>query len=308
MSDLDGLAASRGLTLLGLIGDPVKHSLSPALFGFLLSELGLGGSWRYQAWRLPAGQVEDFLRDAVRRSALGLNVTIPHKERVVPLLDELDAHAALLGAVNAIVNEDGWLKGYNTDWLAFLRPLRAHDIELVGRDVVVLGAGGAARAAVYALICERVAGITIYNRTAARAEQLANELSQNTGFHRITALKKGTGSSSLAKAVCHASLLINATSVGMYPTVNESPVADPACLHSRLIVYDLIYNPLQSQLIKQAVARRAQVISGLEMLIYQALESLKLWVAQAGEESTVCEAEWLVPALKAQLIRHLENL
>jgi shikimate dehydrogenase len=308
MIDLDGLTDTQhGIRSIGLIGDPVEYSLSSILFDFLLSELDLGGSWRYRAWRLSEHQLQGFLYDAAQRGVLGLNVTIPHKERVLPLLDEIDRHARLLGAVNTIVNQNGRLKGYNTDWQAFLCSLRAHDVELAGRNVVVLGAGGAARAIIYGLIHESVAGITIYNRTAARAERLANELSQKAGFHRITVLKADNGADSLAKAIYHASLLINATSVGMYPAMSESPIADPESLYARLIVYDLIYNPLQTQLIRQAAAQGAQVVSGLEMLIYQALESLKLWAAQAGEESTVCDVERLVPALRERLTRHLEN-
>lgn len=306
MMDLNGVSAKRGVELLGIIGDPVAYSLSPLLFSSLLKELGLNDRFQYRAWRVRAGELGAFLAKVRESATLGLNVTIPHKERIMPFLDDLDATADLLGATNTIVNESGRLVGYNTDWIGFLRSLQARAIRLAGQEAVMLGAGGAAKAVSYALVRNGVQRVTIYNRTSSRAVKLAQEMCRKTGFRQIYVVSAHSAPS-LASALRSASLLINATSVGMYPAVDESPLADPSGLHPGLIVYDLIYNPLKTALVKQAEARGAQALGGLDMLIYQALESLKIWIEEARQPPSIGNVEALIPTLRQQLAQQLQR-
>lgn len=306
MTDLNGIFAQGGMKLLGIIGDPVAHSLSPALFSFLLRELGTGEGFQYRAWRVRPEAMGAFLARIRESATVGLNVTIPHKETVVTFLDGLDATAQVLEAVNTVKETSGQLIGYNTDWLGFLRSLQAREVVIAGRTAVVLGAGGAAKAVVYALIREGIARLTIYNRTATRAETLAQEMRRKMGFAPICAVCPEDGEDVLAETLQEASLLVNTTSVGMYPRVNESPLPDPSVLHAGLIVYDSIYNPLQTRFMQQAERRGALVLGGLDMLIYQALESLRIWLGQAGLP-WVARAEALLPELRQRLTEQLRS-
>lgn len=265
--------------LLGVIGDPIEHSLSPVLFEYVLRELNL--PYRYRAFHVKPDELRDFLNRARVEGMIGLSVTIPHKERVIPLLDALDAQAEKLGAVNTISNEQDRLVGYNTDVLGFSRSLEVRGINLKDQHAVVLGAGGAARAVVYALIALGVHEIILANRSHQRVEQLSLQAISKTGFRRICSLD--LSDSKLAGAIQQASLLVNATPVGMQPLVDACPVSEFSCLHEGLIVYDLIYNPPRTRLLREAQNRGARVISGLDMLIYQGIESLQLWAKRELE-------------------------
>ncbi len=263
-----------GEKLFGVIGDPIEHSLSPALFEYVLRELEL--PYRYRAFHVRANELRDFLQKARAEGIAGVNVTIPHKERVVPLLDALDSQAEKLGVVNTVASEGGRLIGYNTDVLGFTRSLPARGLPLAGERAVVLGAGGAAKAVVYALIDLGIHEIVLGNRTLPRAEQLAMQVATRTGYKNIHCLM--LHDLHTLEAIRQAKLLVNATPVGMHPQVGGCPVSDPSCLHEDLLVYDLIYNPQKTRLLKEAEKRGAQAIAGLDMLIYQALESLRIWM------------------------------
>lgn len=279
--------------LLGVIGDPIEHSLSPVLFEFVLRKLEL--PYRYRAFHVKVKELSDFLERACVEGITGLNVTIPHKERVIPLLDALDPHAEKLGAVNTVANERGHLIGYNTDVLGFTRSLVERGINLAGGRVVVLGAGGAAKAVIYALIDLGVHEIVLSNRTLPRAEQLASQATTKTGFRGFCCLE--SHHPRLPEAIHQAMLLVNATPVGMYPKINACPMNDLSCLRPGLIVYDLIYNPLQTRLLKEAKRRGAQVIAGLDMLIYQGFESLRIW----RKEEVQFREKKLIPEARAHL-------
>ncbi len=258
-----------------VIGDPIAHSLSPELFAFVFRALGVADRYRYRAWRVPAHELPEALERVRRGMLAGINVTIPHKERVIPLLDALDLRAARTGAVNTIAREGGGLKGYNTDVGGFLRALREARVDPRGERVVVLGAGGAARAVLLALVEMGVAHIAVGNRTRERAERLMKDLQARTGFSRWEVV--GSGDPALSEAVRGASLLVNATSVGMHPYPQRCPLPDPSALHPGLAVMDLVYNPLETQLLREAKGRGTRPIDGLNMLIYQALEALEIW-------------------------------
>lgn len=261
------------MKLLGVIGDPIEHSLSPELFDYLFKSLQV--ECRYDPYRVSPEGLEDFVRTSRLGGLLGFNVTIPHKESIIPFLDDVAEDAQRLGAVNTVVNADEkGMVGHNTDLDGFLNPLRERNLTLAGQHAVVLGAGGAARAVVHGLCKLDAAHVTVANRTEARARTLIGALDSGLSVDAYA-----LDDPALAERLRQARLLVNATSVGMHPRDDASPL-DPteALLHEDLIVYDLVYRPLKTQLLADAAAHHADPIDGLEMLIGQALQALRLWL------------------------------
>ena len=272
------------MKLLGVVGDPIAHSLSPELFDYLFKALSL--SCRYDPYRITPNGLAEFVQTSRMGGLLGFNVTIPHKERIVPLLDEIADGAERLGAVNTVVNRDGHLIGHNTDLGGFLAPLRERAVDLADEHAVVLGAGGAARAVVHGLSSLDVAQVTLANRTLDRAEALAQVLKSDANVDACA-----LGDPTLPEALSTAGLLVNATSVGMQPHDGVSPLGASDALHGDLIVYDLVYRPLRTKLLAQAESQGATAIDGLEMLIGQAVASLQLWLPDAPSVSTSLKAD-----------------
>lgn len=269
--------------LVALIGYPLEHSVSPSFqqASFDYYQLDI----RYESWEVEPSQLETVIGRLRQSSFLGANITIPYKEMVMPLLDELDELAVQIGALNTIVNRDGRLFGYNTDAPAFIRALR-QDGEFEPRDkrVVLLGAGGVARAASFALIKEGVRWLTVANRTLGRAERLANSLRREASLDTGVAVLPWEELRS-SKALSYGDLLINCTSLGM----KHSRMEDKTPLRARSIpkdalVYDLVYNPLETPLLREAKKAGAKVLGGLAMLVYQGAGSFELWV---GKEAPV---------------------
>lgn len=261
------------MKLLGVIGDPIEHSLSPELFDYLFKALQVEG--RYDPYRVTPEGLEDFVRTSRLGGLLGFNVTIPHKESIIPFLDDVAEDARRLGAVNTVVNaDDKGMVGHNTDLDGFLRPLRERNVSLAGQHAVVLGAGGAARAVAHGLGKLDAAHVTVANRTEARARALTEALDSGPSVEACA-----LDDPALAESLRQARLLVNATSVGMHPHDDASPL-DPteAPLHADLVVYDLVYRPLRTQLLADAASHHADPIDGLEMLIGQALHALRLWL------------------------------
>ena len=258
--------------LLGIIGDPVEHSLSPRMHNFLLERAGL--NFCYLAFRVDKEGFQGALEGMRALGIRGLNVTAPHKERVLPYLDGLSAEARALGAVNTVLNDGGRLIGYNTDPYGFSESLRAQGVSPEGWNVVILGAGGGAAAAAWALIELGAAKIAIYGRTRARAEALASRLAGVRGSASLEA--HGLADPGLKDQLARAQLLVHATPVGTFPHTDEI-VIKPELLHDSLVVYDLVYNPPKTRLLREAEARGARAINGLEMLIHQGLKSFEIW-------------------------------
>jgi shikimate dehydrogenase len=207
----------------------------------------------------------------------GLNVTMPHKTAVVPFVDDVDQTAKFLNAVNTIQNKNGKLFGFNTDGIGALKALRANGVEPKSKKVLLLGAGGAARAIAYTLVKE-ADELVILNRTAKSAVELAHSLKQS--FHKkVTAdtLSATAIKNNLAKA----EVLINATSVGMKPNSNQTPVQSE-WIKPDLAIMDIVYNPIETQLAKDAKAAGAKVVSGVEMLIYQGAASFEIWTSHSA--------------------------
>ena len=258
--------------LCGIIGDPVEHTMSPAMHNAAFARMGL--DFWYVPFRV---KPEDLAQAVAGMKALnirGLNVTIPHKVAIIPFLDELDLLAKKIGAVNTVVNDNGVLQGFNTDAIGFLDALMQKGVEPKGKRVVLLGAGGAGRAVSFVL-AERGAHLVILNRRLELdwAEDLARQLSQTFG-REVKALE--STERNLAQALDGAYILVNATSVGMSPNIDETLVA-PDLLKPSLVVFDAVYNPVKTKLLRQAEQIGAQTISGLEMLVWQGALAFELW-------------------------------
>ena len=252
--------------LAAVIGDPVRHSLSPCLMNAAFAETGL--DWTCVAMEVPEGQASGAL-DGMRAMGIGgLSVTMPHKAAVASGVDDLTSGARALGAVNCIVPDGDRLVGHNTDGAGFLDGLR-HDsgLDVTGLRCVVLGAGGAARAVVHALGLAGAADVAVANRTAGRALRVA-ELAGAAGH----ALEP----SSVGGAVAGADLVVNATSLGMAGSEAGHPV-DPDLVAAGAVVVDLIYHPAQSAWLAALRGRGVEAHNGLSMLVHQAAHAFTLW-------------------------------
>ena len=259
----------------GVIGYPLEHSLSPAFQQAAFDHLKL--DVRYEAWPTPPDRLAATVESLRAPDRLGANVTIPHKEGVVPLMDGVDELARRVGAVNTIVNREGRLLGHNTDVEGFLRALREDGgFDPAGARALVAGAGGAARAVVVGLIEAGAASVTVINRTFPRATHLIEDLKPSAGDTQLNALPDMYASWAGAALGCR--LLINCTSVGLAGTPEEKESPLPVDLiPSGALVFDLLYRPAQTRLMAAARKRGARVLGGLPMLIYQGAASFQLW-------------------------------
>ncbi len=242
----------------GVIGFPIEHSLSPAMHNAAFKALGL--DWEYDKYAIPPDIIRQSLREFRDHGFVGLNVTVPHKQTVMPYVKP-DAIARAVGAVNTI--EFRHNTGTNTDVGGFMDDLRAHGVSPAGMRVVVLGAGGAARAAVYGL-ANAGARLTLINRTPKRAAELIDQLK----------LRAVVGDVS---AVADAELIVNCTSVGMQPKVAELPLPDDAPLSAGVTLYDMVYRPANTKLMGQVEAAGGRAIGGLGMLVRQGAAAFRLW-------------------------------
>jgi len=260
--------------LYGLIGAPVSGSLSPVIHCTVYRLAGVDAV--YLAWEVPRGRLGDYVA-GLRVLAKGFNVTIPHKEAVIPLLDSLEGAAEEIGAVNTVAVEDGRLVGYNTDYLGVEHCIRRRGHR--PRRVLLLGAGGAARAAAYAAARLGAERLVVANRTPARGEELAR-WAESLGLEA-----RAVPWSEAGKWARWADTVINATPVGSYACCpgEAPPVAE--ALHSGQLVFDMVYRPLRTRLLEEAEKRGAKTVDGLCMLVWQALEADRVWESvQPSEE------------------------
>ena len=258
-----------------LIGDPIGHTMSPAMHNAAYKKLGL--DYIYIPFRVRPEDLSKAVDGLRALNVRGFNVTIPHKVSIIPLLDGLDPLAEKIGAVNTVVNKDGELRGYNTDAEGFLRALLERGIEPSGKEVIVLGAGGASRAITY-ILAEKGARLTILNRQLELdwAEDIAELIKADFGkVVRVLELRDDY----LAEALERADILVNATSVGMSPNSGESPVS-AELLKDSLIVFDIVYNPIETRLLREAKAVGARTIGGIDMLAWQGSLAFEKWTGQ----------------------------
>lgn len=257
-------------TICGVIGDPIEHTLSPAMHNAAFQALFL--DWIYLPFRVSRADLSKALYGIRALNIRGVSVTIPHKVAVTAILDELDPLAMNIGAVNTILNSGGKLKGFNTDAPGFIRAFTERNIELENKNVVVLGAGGAARAVCFAL-AENKAAVTILNRTVEKAEELAADIS-DTGVKQVGAA--GLNAVNLESALKDADILVNTTSSGMSPDT-DSTLVTADMIKPGMTVYDIVYNPSRTRLLAEAETAGARTISGMEMLLWQGVQSFEIW-------------------------------
>jgi shikimate dehydrogenase len=276
-------------TVVGLIGWPVSHSISPAMHNAAFAACGL--DWCYVP--LPvAPEPESRVGEAVYGlRALGLrgaNVTVPHKQAVMPYVDRLAPAAAAIGAVNTLVVEpDGTITGDNTDAAGFVADLRDHDVALDGIEATILGAGGSARAVVFGLAQAGVRRILIANRTVARARELLSALQPQCEGCTLEVVETGRD---MARAAAASALVVNCTSLGMVPNVGTMPWPEALAFGPDQIVYDLVYNPQTTRLLEHATRCRARGISGLGMLVWQGAIAFERWTGVEPPVEVMVEA------------------
>lgn len=258
----------------GILGRPVAHSLSPAMHNAAFRKLGLNAAYvAFPVTDLP--QAVAGLRGLV---ISGASVTIPFKEEIIPLLDEIDPQAAKIGAVNTVVREEGLLVGHNTDYLGAVAALKART-GIAGEQFLILGAGGAARAVAFGIL-EQGGWVCLSDLDAPRAEALARELAVEAV--PLEALDK-----------CPASILINATPVGMAPDLEGIPLA-PELVGRYSLVMDIVYRPLTTRLLREAASRGLTTIDGLQMLIHQGAAQFELWTGRKAPLGTMARAAYAV--------------
>ncbi|MHC1610678.1 MAG: shikimate dehydrogenase [Candidatus Methanospirareceae archaeon] len=251
----------------GIFGDPVEHSLSPVMQNAAFEELGMDAV--YLAFRVSKDELEDAIRGAKSLGIAGLNITIPLKEKALDFVDA-DEVAREIGAINTIDFSSGAPVGYNTDGIGSMQVLKETVGEVEGRKVLIIGAGGAAKAIAFYLDIEG-AEVTIANRTKGRAVQLASRLSNADAIGLDAELKM---------RIKDSDILINATSVGMYPHENATLV-NADMMHPDLVVFDIVYNPVETKLLKEA--KRAgvkEIVDGVKMLVYQGAASFEIWTKE----------------------------
>ena len=271
---------------LGIIGYPIGHSISPIFQQAGLDHLGIDAT--YEKWEVTLDGVGEFVAALRAPGTWGINITVPHKQAVIPFLDEVDEWATAAGAVNTIVNRDGRLSGHNTDGPGFLRALLVETgYSPAGTRALILGAGGAARGILLALARGGVESMVIANRTLERAEALAQLAKDNDVQAEAVALLPGA----LTQAAVSADLIVNCTTVGMShgPDEQGSPLL-AAQIPASAIVNDLVYNPMETPLLREAATAGATTLGGLHMLVYQGVLSFQMWTGQDAPVAVMMEA------------------
>lgn len=259
--------------VLCVIGYPIEQSMSPIMHNAALKDLSL--DYVYIAFNIPPNDLKKAVLGFKMFSIKGINVTIPFKEKIIPYLDEIDPLAEKIGAVNTIKNNGKYLIGKNTDASGAKKALLNAGCELTGKKALILGAGGAAKAVSFA-ISEDLDVLYIANRTEKRAIKLAKDLTNKT---TIKAVGKNMSMNTLKNLVNDVDILINTTPHGMYPGIEESPISEEL-LHNNLFVFDIVYNPLETRLLKEASKIGCKTLGGLDMFVNQGALAFEWWTGK----------------------------
>src|SRR3990167_10281149 len=257
-----------------IIGDPVEHSLSPLMHNAGYEALDIDDQFVFTAAKVKPKDLKDVIKAVRAMNIRGLTCTIPHKIRVMKYLDEIDETAKKIVAVNTVVNNNGKLKGYNTDWLGVVKPLEKYG-SLKGKKAAIIGAGGAAHAMVFGLL-KKGASVVIFNRTLEKAWHLIKTLKIKNG--RSVSLVSCYDLSHI-QGVEDCDIILNATSLGMGKNVNKTPVPKKY-LKKDHIVFDAVYVPYETRLLKEAKEKGARIIHGTEMLLYQGIVQFELYTGK----------------------------
>lgn len=264
--------------VVGVIGWPVEHSLSPPMHNAAFAHLGL--NWVYVPFPVAPERVGEAIAGLRALGLVGLNVTIPHKAAVLPYLDEVSEEARRLGAANTLIHRQGHLRGENTDVDGFLRAVHEVGWSLSGRRVAVLGAGGSARAICLATLKEQASSLTLVNRTLSRADELVQRLAPVK--HKLPVAALALDDPAAQAAIAEAEVVVDCTSVGMYPHHQVPPVVPGEWLRPGQLVCDLTYNPRETVLLQAAAQAGAETLDGSGMLVHQGALALELWTGQAA--------------------------
>ncbi|MAJ44386.1 MAG: shikimate dehydrogenase [Candidatus Marinimicrobia bacterium] len=251
-----------------VIGDPLDQSLSPILHEEVFFQLGINGYYKKQL--ISAENLNNYLNSRILTSLNGFNVTLPHKNTIMRELDVINTRALDIGAVNCVLNKNNELWGFNTDWFGFAMALHKNKIKIKGKVALILGAGGVSSAVIFALVQNNISKIIIKNRTKSKIKLIIKQFSSKYKNIEIIEFDEKTEKSKSFD------LIINCTSLGMSSYLNLSPL----CLEyikSNHIIIDTIYNPSETQLLKDAKKNGAKTLNGLDMFIYQGLASLDIW-------------------------------
>lgn len=279
MDDLQ--PATRNMKRIYLLGYPLSHSLSPAMQNAALQACGFG-EWRYEKLPLPPERLHALVETLRTEACVGANVTIPHKQAIIPYLEGLSDAARAIGAVNTVVKRDGKLIGENTDAPGFMQALADRHIRPRHARVFLIGAGGAAAAVAFALADAGARQIVIVNRTMARAAELADQLQA-----RFPDLELAVN---WWDALRDANLVINASAIGMAPHADASPLPQGRTIPRGAVAFDLVYNPPATKFLQDAAQAGARCIGGLEMLVYQGALAFELWTGCAAPSKVMFEA------------------
>ena len=257
--------------IVGLIGHPVEHSFSPPMHNAAFDALGM--DWAYVAFDVNPNDLSSAIEGAKSLNIEGFNVTIPHKIEVMQYLNELDEVASLIGAVNTIDLKN--LKGYNTDGIGAVRAIEEVS-PIKDKNVIVAGAGGASRAISFYLAKFGADSITILNRNVNKAQNLAEDVLKSDLISDV----KSDSISQINGYLGNADILVDTTPLGMDPHIDDEPIARADNMHEDLVVFDAVYNPNETVLIKEAIKAGAKPVYGIKMLLYQGAESFKIWTGQ----------------------------
>lgn len=278
--------------IVGLIGYPIGHTLSPAMHNKAFEYLDF--NYIYLPFPVEENNLKGALKALPALGIVGVNVTLPYKEKVLEYLDEVTEEAELTGAVNTILVRDNRLIGYNTDGEGFVISLKkGTGIDSKGKRVVIIGAGGAGRAVSIQLAKEGVKKIALFDIVFDKAQDLASHIEENISNVEVTALRE----EGLEKEIREADILINATPVGIKP--DDPPPIDPKLLHPNLLVYDLIYNPPKTRLLSEAEEIGAKTLNGMGMLLYQGALAFTIWTSREAPIEVMARA--LEEELKTQV-------
>jgi shikimate dehydrogenase len=286
-----GLKITAKTRVVGILGHPVHHSLSPIMHNAAFESLGL--DYRYFAFDVKPEMLRRAVEGLRALQMAGVNVTVPHKEKVIRYVDQLSPEARLMGAVNTIENRDGQLIGHNTDGMGFIMAFQeAFGQSVEGKRALLLGAGGAARAVAIQLVSQGVSEMIIANRTYVRARRLVKAITES--FPGASALAIRLQGESLAKICLRADMLINATSTGLM--ADSSLKFLPSIFRSSMLVCDLTYNPPQTPFLKMAAEAGCKTMNGVGMLLHQGALAFRIWLGQEAPLSVMRAA--LEQALK----------
>lgn len=265
--------------LTGLLGSPVSHSISPMMHNESFQQLDL--DYIYLAFDIELEKLETVVNGLRHMNVRGFNLTMPHKNAMCTLCDSLSPAAQIIGAVNTVVNENGHFAGHTTDGTGYMRALREDGFDIIGKKMTLLGAGGAATSIFVQAALDGVAEISIFSRRSPffeRAEKIIHSLNERTSCK--IRLYDFSDESILRREIAESAILVNGTSVGMAPNTSQSLITDTSMFHKDLIVSDVIYNPRETLLLKQAKEAGCRTQNGLYMLLYQGAEAFKLWTGQ----------------------------